>query len=84
MREITTILVVDDNENLCKVMSSILRHKGYSVTTATNGLEAIEIMHKNPHDIVLMDIRMPLIDGIDAYLAIKDSGYNKNDINDRI
>ena len=75
MRKKPTILVVDDNENLCKVMSTILKHKGYSVTTAKNGLEAIEIMHNTPHTIVFMDIKMPLVDGIDTYLAIKDMGY---------
>jgi two-component system response regulator AtoC len=80
MRKKPTILVVDDNENLCKVLSAILKHKGYNVSTAINGLEAIVIMYKIPHDIVLMDIKMPLVDGIDAYLAIKNLGYQTKTI----
>ena len=71
---------MDDNINLCKVISSILLHKGYDVTAAGNGLEAIEIMRNKPHNIVLMDIRMPLIDGIDAFLVIKEMGYNTKTI----
>ena len=75
MKEKPSILIVDDNENLCKVLSSILKHKGYIVTTATNGLEAIEIIYKKSHKILLMDIKMPLIDGIEVYLTIRDLGY---------
>lgn len=71
-----SILIVDDNINLCKILSAILKHKGYEVTIAENGLEAIHIIQKNPHHIMLMDIKMPLVNGIDAYLSIKDMGYD--------
>ena len=76
MKEETSILIVDDNINLCKILSSILKHKGYKVTIAGNGLEAIQLVQKNPYQIMLMDVKMPLINGIDAYLSIKDMGYD--------
>ena len=75
MSEKTTILIVDDNENLCKILSSILRHKGYDVTIATDGLEAIQIISRKPHNIILMDVKMPLINGIDTHLHIKKKGH---------
>jgi len=65
------ILIVDDNINLCKTMSFILGRKGYEVTTAKDGPEAIEKVKERPFDIIFMDIKMPLMDGVEAYRKIK-------------
>ena len=71
MEEKVRILVADDNINLCKTMSFILRRKGYAVTTAKDGPEAIERVGERPFDIIFMDIKMPLMNGAEACKAIK-------------
>jgi CheY-like chemotaxis protein len=71
MEEKTRILVVDDNVSQCKTMSFILKRKGCTVAIAENGLKAIEIAKKNPFDIIFMDIKMPLINGVETYRQIK-------------
>jgi len=72
MEEKASILIVDDNISLCKTMSFALRRKGYSVTTANDGLEAIERVEERPFDMVFMDIKMPLMDGVETYKRIKE------------
>ena len=66
------IMIVDDNVNLCRTMSLILKGKGYDVTVANNGSEAIERARETKHfDIVFIDIKMPLMDGVETYKQIK-------------
>jgi DNA-binding NtrC family response regulator len=65
-------MVVDDNASLCKTMSLILSRRGYDVTIASDGSEAIEKAKKKGHfDVVFMDIKMPLMDGVETYKRIK-------------
>jgi CheY-like chemotaxis protein len=71
MGEKTRVLVVDDNVSQCKTMSFILEHKGCAVAIAESGPEAIEIAKKNPFDIIFMDIKMPVMNGVEAYKQIK-------------
>lgn len=67
-----SIMIVDDNVNLCRTMSFILKGKGYDVTVANDGSEAIERARETKHfDIVFMDIKMPLMDGVETYKQIK-------------
>ncbi len=65
------ILLVDDHENLLKTMALLLRHKGYHVETATDGQKAVELVEKNGFDIVFMDLKMPVMDGIQAFKEIR-------------
>ena len=65
------ILIVDDNLSLCKTLSFVLGHKGYTVTTAQDGPEAIERVKENPFNMIFMDIKMPLMDGVETYRRIK-------------
>jgi len=60
-----TILVVDDEEIVRRVVSAVLIRQGYTILTAANGLEAIEIYERSPDsvDLVLLDMTMPLMGG---------------------
>ena len=65
------ILIVDDDLNVCKSMSLVLRKRGYAVTTVNDGLDAIEKVKKRPFDKIFLDIKMPVMNGVEAYKRIK-------------
>lgn len=71
MEKRANILIVDDNINLAKTMSLILKHKGYEATTAPDGPAAIKRIKERPFDLIFLDIKMPLMDGVEAYRKIK-------------
>jgi two-component system response regulator HydG len=71
MADKESILIVDDNISLCKTMSFVLGRKGYDVATANDGPEAIERVKERPFEMVFMDIKMPLMDGVETYRRIK-------------
>lgn len=71
MEHKANILIVDDNISLCKTMSFVLERKGYAVTTSKDGPEAIERVKERSFDVVFMDIKMPFMDGVEAYKKIK-------------
>jgi len=67
----TRVLIVDDEKNLRKTLTGILQDEGYRVTTAATGEEAVELCGKERYDVVLMDVRMPGIDGVEAFRRIR-------------
>ncbi|MBI5578341.1 MAG: sigma-54-dependent Fis family transcriptional regulator [Deltaproteobacteria bacterium] len=66
-----TILVVDDEKNYLLVLSAVLEEEGYEVLTAPGGFEALEIHKASDIDLVLTDMKMPGIDGIEILERIK-------------
>ncbi len=64
------VLVVDDDRSLLAIMSGILG-KDYAVSTATSGVEALQLLETTPADLVLLDIMMPEMDGIEVCAALK-------------
>lgn len=68
----TSILIVDDDASLRRTMALILTHKGYNVETAINGAEAVERVRARPFDMILMDICMPVLNGVEALKQIRD------------
>jgi DNA-binding NtrC family response regulator len=71
MEEKASILIVDDDISLCKIMTLILGRKGYAVTTAQDGAEAIERVKEKAFDMIFMDIRMLPMNGVETYKRIK-------------
>jgi two-component system response regulator HydG len=66
------ILVVDDNEDFCHNVTDILGLSDYEVVTTSNGFKALEMVEKNGFDLVLMDIKMPGMDGVETFKKIKE------------
>lgn len=66
-----TILVVDDEKNYLVVLDALLSEEGYEVTTADSGVKALEILKESDLDLVLTDLKMPLMDGIELLENIK-------------
>jgi len=68
------ILVVDDNEVNLSVMQEMVKRLGYIPHFAHNGQEAVDLANERKFDIILMDVSMPVMDGRDATLHIRDGG----------
>lgn len=66
------ILVVDDEREVCKMLSKFLTNKGHEVCTALNGEEALTLVKKDRPHIVLLDIKMPKMDGIECLKQIRE------------
>ena len=66
------ILVVDDDENILSLERTILEQKGFDVTTAAGGVEALKVIGEEDFDLVLLDVMMPEIDGFTVCRRIKD------------
>jgi len=65
------ILLVEDNPINQKVATRLLEKAGHSVTLAVNGREALSCVGVRPFDLVLMDVQMPEMDGLEATVAIR-------------
>lgn len=65
------ILIVDDEEGYRKVLSNSLSDVGYETTVATSGLEALEAMKREDYTAVLLDMKMPGMDGIELLEQIQ-------------
>lgn len=66
-----TVLVVDDHEDNRELFSTVLRDAGYFVTTACDGIEALEIAARERPRVILMDLAMPRLDGFDAIARLR-------------
>ena len=71
MAEKIKVLMVDDEAQFRATTSKILSRRGYETTMAGSGEEAIEILRKTRHDVVILDIKMPGMDGLEALAEIK-------------
>ena len=66
------ILVVDDEPNMLRLLKTILMDKtGYEVTTTNNPLEVAKMLQEAHYDLVITDLKMPLVDGIDLIGIVK-------------
>lgn len=65
-----TILVADDDKNLRRLYKAELEAEGYRIMLAENGLQATDIIERENPDVVVMDIRMPEVNGLEAMAKI--------------
>jgi CheY-like chemotaxis protein len=65
------VLVVEDNPANLSLMEYLLRAFGYTVLTATNGIEGVELAQREIPDVILMDLQMPKLNGFDAASRLK-------------
>jgi len=73
-----TILVVDDTDDVRELVRMQLAMLGYRVMEASNGREAVDIVSQEPPDLILMDLSMPVLGGIEATRLIRESVGNSN------
>jgi len=71
MNEKVRILVVDDEESHRIMLRAVLKEEGYEVSEATDGTEAVKAVEREPFDLILLDIRMTTMDGIEALSEIR-------------
>jgi two-component system, NtrC family, response regulator AtoC len=70
--ELIAILVVDDEESFLSLLQSTLVQEGYTVDTAFDGVSAINKLQLRPYDLVLLDVKMPRVDGVEVLKFAKD------------
>jgi CheY-like chemotaxis protein len=76
MAESTHILIVDDNPAMADTLADILEAKGFSVHAALSAAQALQILKQAPVDILLTDIKMPEMNGLELYRATRKSYPN--------
>jgi len=65
------ILVVDDQKGVRQLLETFFQEKGFKVTTATNGQEAVSSADRETPDLIVMDVKMPVMSGAEALARIK-------------
>ena len=66
-----SILIIDDDLNLCTVLKEELEEVGYSSNFVNSGIEAMDFLKNNPVDLILLDLKMPAMDGFDVLKSIE-------------
>lgn len=69
--------MVDDNRDITDLMKLMLESSGYSCVTANSGPEALNLMHDSTFDLILLDMAMPQVSGLDVLDKVNDDSRNK-------
>ncbi len=69
------ILVVDDDDHLRELLSTVLSQDGRAVDTARDGIEAVALLSQNRYDLILSDLVMPGLDGPALYRALREVSH---------
>ena len=71
-----TVLLTDDNVDIIELVKLVLAKSGYNLVTAKDGIEAVDICLSQTPDLVLMDLRMPNMDGFIATRTLREKGFS--------
>ena len=74
MAPMRTILVVDDEAEIVRIVRDYLERAGFTVVTAASGDEALRVAHQQRPDLVVLDLGLPVIDGLDVARALRRDG----------
>lgn len=77
--ELKTILVIDDNDDIRKLLVMVLEKEGFRVLTGTDGSDGLEILNANKIDLIFLDVMMPKISGLELLAIIRD--HKNSEIN---
>jgi two-component system response regulator PilR (NtrC family) len=69
----SNILIVDDEQSYRQLLSLVFEGDGHTIRTATNGREALALLQKEPADVVISDVRMPDMDGIEMLSSVRET-----------
>jgi DNA-binding response OmpR family regulator len=73
-----TVLTIEDSPYLAESIKDMLEMKGYNVFVAGTGREAVELAFQHKPDLILLDIRLPDIDGYEVFRRIREDDWGKN------
>lgn len=73
-----SILIVDDDKNICRLVESALRQNGFLVTAANSGEDALTILKSRNIDVVILDILLPGIDGLETLRKIRANSFHQH------
>lgn len=71
-----SVLMVDDNETIRRIQTAIVEKAGHRVRTANSGREALQLIKQQSFDVIMMDMKMPEMDGVATARAIRAQGIN--------
>jgi DNA-binding response OmpR family regulator len=71
-KNIKKIMIIDDDKDITNLFSIFLEYNGYSVDAYINPVEAFNNFRKNSHDLIVLDLKMPKMDGMTLYRKIKE------------
>ena len=69
----SNILIVDDEQSYRQLLSLVFEGDGHTIRTASNGREALTLLQSEPADVVISDVRMPDMDGIEMLSSVRES-----------
>ena len=70
------IMIIDDDKDITNLFAIFLEYNGYIVDAYTNPVEALNSFRKNSHDLIILDLKMPKMDGMTIYHKIKEIDNN--------
>ncbi|MBN2037198.1 MAG: response regulator [Chitinispirillaceae bacterium] len=74
--EKTRVLIVDDEPSICDILEKFLKKKGYDVSRAGDGKQAVKVIDNGPVDLIVSDIKMPGMSGVELLQKVREKGKN--------